>query len=56
MHKLHNGPGAPTDPSISFSKDKVVLIGQTSMGNMFEFDVPVDSPPPVELVFWRQLY
>ena len=50
------GPGAPTDPRISLSKDKVVLIGQTSQGYVFDFDVPVDPPPPIELVFWRQLY
>ncbi len=50
------GPGAPTDPQISISKDKVVLIGQTSQGYVFEFDVPVDPPPPIELVFWRQIY
>jgi type IV pilus assembly protein PilY1 len=50
------GPGAPTDPRITISKDKVVLIGQTSLGNVFEFDAPVTPPPPVETVFWRQIY
>jgi hypothetical protein len=50
------GPGAPTDPRISITKDKVVLIGQTSQGVIYELDVPVTPPPPVELVFWRQLY
>ncbi len=56
QRNLYLGPGAPTDPRISISKDKVVLIGQTSMGNIFEFDVPAEPPPPIELVFWRQLY
>ena len=50
------GPGAPTDPRISITKDKVVLIGQTSQGIIYKVDVPVTPPPPVELVFWRQLY
>jgi type IV pilus assembly protein PilY1 len=53
---LIDDPGAPTDPAISISKDKVVLIGQTSEGVVYEFDVPVEPPPPIELVFWRQLY
>ena len=56
QRKQFLGPGAPTDPQISISKDKVVLIGQTSQGYVYEFDVPVDPPPPIELVFWRQLY
>ena len=46
----------PTHWSISISKDKVILIGQTSLGNVFEVDVPADPPPPVELIFWRQRY
>jgi Tfp pilus tip-associated adhesin PilY1 len=50
------GPGAPTHPRITITSYKVVLIGQTSMGNIFEFDVPVTPPPPVELIFWRQLF
>ena len=50
------GPGAPTDPRITVSKDKVLLIGQTSLGNVYEFPVPAVPPPPIELVFWRQIF
>ena len=56
QRKLYLGPGAPTHPRITITSYKVVLIGQTSLGNVFEFDVPTDPPPPVELIFWRQLF
>jgi type IV pilus assembly protein PilY1 len=54
--RLELGPGIPTDPRITVSKNKVVLIGQTSLGNVFEYDVPAEPPPPIELVFWRQIF
>jgi hypothetical protein len=53
---LYLGPGAPTHPRVTITSYKVVLIGQTSLGNVFEFDVPVTPPPPVELIYWRQLF
>jgi type IV pilus assembly protein PilY1 len=56
QRKRYLGPGAPSDPSITISEDKVVLIGRTSQGSVFEFDVPVTPPPPVELIFWRQRF
>ena len=56
QRNLYLGPGAPTHPRIIITSYKVVLIGQTSLGNVFEFDVPAAPPPPVELIFWRQLF
>ena len=56
QRNLYLGPGVPSSPNITISGDKVVLIGRTSAGNVFEFDVPATPPPPVELIFWRQVY
>jgi len=56
QRNLYIGPGVPGDPRITISKDKVQVVGRTSTGSVFQLDVPADPPPPIELVFWRQLY
>ncbi|MFQ5513572.1 MAG: pilus assembly protein [Myxococcota bacterium] len=54
--RLTLGPGAPTNPRITVALNKVVIVGQTSLGNIFEFEVPATPPPPIDLVYWRQLF
>jgi len=56
QRKLYVGPGVPGDPRITISKDKVQIVGRTSTGALIQLDIPADPPPPIELVFWRQLY
>jgi len=56
QRNLYIGPGVPSDPRITISKDKVQIVGRTSTGAVIQLDIPADPPPPIELVFWRQLY
>ncbi|MFQ5515143.1 MAG: pilus assembly protein [Myxococcota bacterium] len=56
QRRAYIGPGAPSDPRISVSKDQVLLIGKTSTGSIFSLDVPSSPPLPVELVYWRTLF
>ena len=56
QRKAYLGPGAASDPQIMVVDDRIVVIGQTSIDSVFEFDLPADPPPSMMRVFWRQLF